>query len=263
MVRYLSYHRDHINFVANYYFKENLVCRDTKYNFKSFTLILEEGLEDFVLGDSCDGYINYFRKAGKRQMFVWISCLIKGILQLQELGIFHADLEFRNTIQLKCGDGKGQFIYKIIDFDYAFKVREGKQERHLSLLSHTKKLLQFWLSSRGDLRIGLFQYIFRHHRIIFKSSDQDSTKIRKLEVEMEKSSKHSDDEKVEFLLNQLQRYMLVAHRYQVEKLIQELKGSWPDLDGVGRVLELVQQIPVIDENQNRDGYFRVIEYLGK
>ena len=98
------------------------------------------------------------------------------------------------------------------------------------------------------MRIGLFQYVFRYHKIIFKSSDQDWVRIRKLEGEMEKSSKHSNDEKVEFILNELQGYMLVAHRYQAEKLIRELKGSWPDLDGVGRVLELVQQIPVIDEN---------------
>ena len=78
-------------------------------------------------------------------MFRWTSCLVNGILELQRLGIFHADLEFRNTIQLEEG---GRKVYKIIDFDWAFKVRGGKEEKHQSLFEHTKKIIRFWLNSK-------------------------------------------------------------------------------------------------------------------
>ena len=79
-------------------------------------------------------------------MFRWISCLVNGILELQRLGIFHADLEFRNTIQLEEG---GRKVYKIIDFDWAFKVKRGEEEEeHLSLFEHTKKIIRFWLNSK-------------------------------------------------------------------------------------------------------------------
>ena len=64
---------------------------------------------------------------------------------MQRLGIFHADLQFRNTIQLERGGGT---IYKIIDFDWAFKVRGGEDLNHLSLFEHTKKIIMFWLNSK-------------------------------------------------------------------------------------------------------------------
>ena len=82
---------------------------------------------------------------GKNQLLRWISCLIKGIIELQRLGIFHADLEFRNTIQLEEGE---ETIYKIIDFDWAFKVRGGKDLNHLSLFKYTQKIIRFWLNSK-------------------------------------------------------------------------------------------------------------------
>ena len=49
--------------------------------------------------------------------------MMNGVLELQKHGIFHADLEFRNTIQVKDESGRREYVYKIIDFDYAFKVR--------------------------------------------------------------------------------------------------------------------------------------------
>ena len=57
--------------------------------------------------------------------------------------------------------------------------------------------------------------------------------------------------------------MFIAHKYQVEKLIREVLKYWPDLDEMGRILELVQQIPEKDDFENREGYLRVIECLGK
>ena len=53
-------------------------------------------------------------------------------------------------------------------------------------------------------------------------------------------NKHSEEEKVGFFLQKLQKYMLVAHTYQVEKLIREIKQCWSDLDELGNILELVQ-----------------------
>ena len=59
---------------------------------------------DFALFDkSIYDYIKYFRNSGKRELFIYLSCLIGGILELQKLGIFHGDLEFRNTIKLDKG----------------------------------------------------------------------------------------------------------------------------------------------------------------
>ena len=46
-------------------------------------------------------------------------------------------------------------------------------------------------------------------------------------------NKHSDEEKVGFFLQKLQKYMLVAHTYQIENLIREIKQWWPDLDELG------------------------------
>ena len=101
-------------------------------------------------------------------MLKWISCLMNGIIELQRLGIVHADLEFRNTIQLEEG---GRTIYKIIDFDWAFKVRKLKEEeKHLSLFEHTKKIIRFWLISEENLKIKLFRYMFRYHDQIFQAA---------------------------------------------------------------------------------------------
>ena len=79
------------------------------------------------------------------------------------LGIFHADLEFRNTIQLEEGNELRKFTYKIIDFDYAFKVVEREGEKHPSLFRHTREILTFWINSGKKLKKALFRYMFRYH----------------------------------------------------------------------------------------------------
>ena len=57
MVRHVSYHKDSLQFIAKYYFKERLVDKDA-VSYKCFTLILEEGMEDFALiGMSINGFI--------------------------------------------------------------------------------------------------------------------------------------------------------------------------------------------------------------
>ena len=51
--------------------------------------------------------------------------IIRGIIELQKIGIYHADLCVRNTIKVSSTNrnhNKNEFQYKIIDFDFAFKV---------------------------------------------------------------------------------------------------------------------------------------------
>ena len=80
---------------------------------------------------------------------------------------------------------------------------------------------------------------------------------------MRMSSRQNEEEKVEFFLQKLRGHMLIAHKYQVEKLMREVQKYWPGLDEMGRILELVLQIPEEDEFENRKGYLRMIECLGK
>ena len=40
--------------------------KDADNKYKSFVLILEEGIKDFDLGSSSTSYICYFKNAGKR-----------------------------------------------------------------------------------------------------------------------------------------------------------------------------------------------------
>ena len=125
------------------------------------------------------------------------------MLDLQELGIFHADLEFRNTIKLERGNGG--FIYKIIDFDWAFKVGGSPKEKHLSLLSHTKAILKFWLNSDEKLQDQLFNYVLRYHDQILEQDSASSFVLSKI-IKMLRGhlksgkKKESVEEKVESML---------------------------------------------------------------
>ena len=116
--------------------------------------------------------MEYFRREGKRSLFKWLSCLVKGVLELQEIGIFHADLEFRNTIKLERGNG--ELTYKIIDFDWAFKIGENPEEKYPSLLNHTKAILRFWLNSEKKLQEQLFNYMLRYYDKILEQDSASS-----------------------------------------------------------------------------------------
>jgi hypothetical protein len=61
------------------------------------------------------------------------------------LGIYHADLAFRNTIKIS---QPHSFTFKIIDFDKAFKVVKTK-ENDMAYES-TKNLLDYWLKFTFD-----------------------------------------------------------------------------------------------------------------
>ena len=67
---------------------------------------------------------------------MWINCFVKGILELQDLGIFHEDLRRRNIF--KFCDQNGKIVFKIIDFNWAIKVTPRYSEE---TFSNTKKIL--------------------------------------------------------------------------------------------------------------------------
>ena len=51
MVRYLSCNRGSLSFVAEYDFNEKSVIKDVNKDYRSFALILEEGMREFILGN--------------------------------------------------------------------------------------------------------------------------------------------------------------------------------------------------------------------
>jgi hypothetical protein len=73
----------------------------------------------------------------------WISSVVKGILELQQMGLFHLDLILRNTIKVKTNE---DCTFKIIDFDYAFKVMKCQDgPRGEALFKATRDIILFWL----------------------------------------------------------------------------------------------------------------------
>jgi hypothetical protein len=83
---------------------------------------------------------------GPAHVFGWIRDIALGVEELENLGIYHADLWFRNTIRIIVEENECSF--KIIDFDKAFKVfpTEGKDKAFES----TKNLLDHWLRFKFD-----------------------------------------------------------------------------------------------------------------
>lgn len=80
---------------------------------------------------------------GKEHIFKWIADTAEGIAELEQMGIYHADLTLRNTIRISRRGGWSTF--KIIDFDWAFKVIQ--TEENDKAFECTKELIQFWLYS--------------------------------------------------------------------------------------------------------------------
>jgi tRNA A-37 threonylcarbamoyl transferase component Bud32 len=75
-------------------------------------------------------------------LFRWIRDIALGVAELEEVGIYHADLALRNTIRVTHGKWSA---FKIIDFDRAFKVmRTVDKDKAFELV---KQLFDFWLKS--------------------------------------------------------------------------------------------------------------------
>ena len=65
--------------------------------------------------------------------------MANGIIELQLLGIYHLDLKLHNMKQFRVNNLEK---YKIIDFDWAFKVNEFLSSVSFSL---TKHIVSYWL----------------------------------------------------------------------------------------------------------------------
>ena len=77
------------------------------------------------------------------------------------MGIYHADLHLGNIIKFKKDkNGPFDFIFKIIDFNYAFRVSGAEDP----LLNKTKEIIRFCLSSKGIDQKIILNYIFRGKR---------------------------------------------------------------------------------------------------
>ena len=77
---------------------------------------------------------------GPIHIYKWIIHIALGINELEDLGIYHADLFFRNTIKVTKGN---KFSFKIIDFDKAFKIN--KTQKKDKTFECTQNLFDFWL----------------------------------------------------------------------------------------------------------------------
>ncbi len=65
---------------------------------------IEKGLPEFIIDPARQSNYNYaclILNNGRREVLNWMICLVEGILELQSCEIFHADLNFRNTIKVK------------------------------------------------------------------------------------------------------------------------------------------------------------------
>jgi hypothetical protein len=83
---------------------------------------------------------------GPAHIFGWMKDIALGVEELENLGIYHADLWFRNTIRIVVDENK--FSFKVIDFDKAYKVfpTEAKDKAFES----TKNLIDHWLRFKFD-----------------------------------------------------------------------------------------------------------------
>ena len=79
-----------------------------------------------------------------QELLIWMHGFAKGILELQELGIFHEDLGRQNILKFRNENGK--FSYKIIDFDWALNVTPEHSKVAYSL---TKQLIQYLINFKG------------------------------------------------------------------------------------------------------------------
>jgi hypothetical protein len=99
-------------------------------------------------------------------MLSWIFHMVKGILELQQLGLFHPNLILRNTVKIETGSENS--VFKIIDFDYAFKVMKREDEpRGGILFKATRAIIVFWLEHPKTVDF-LFIHLFKEYDKISK-----------------------------------------------------------------------------------------------
>jgi hypothetical protein len=72
--------------------------------------------------------------------------LVKGIVELQSLGIYHQDLGMRNTRRIPQKGDKDNLVYQIVDFDQAFKVGLDRKD---SLIEISREIIRLWLEFDG------------------------------------------------------------------------------------------------------------------
>lgn len=102
---------------------------------------MEKGHDEFKNSETTP-QTNLLWNCGRDEVINLIECLVKGILELESEDLFHLDLTLKNIIR-RGKDGK--LIYKIIDFGFAYKVREGKED--CSAFKSTKAIIAYLLTT--------------------------------------------------------------------------------------------------------------------
>jgi predicted Ser/Thr protein kinase len=88
----------------------------------------------------------WFQLMGDSYILEWIIDIAQAIPELEEMGIYHADIALRNTIRITHSGSKR---FKIIDFDKAFKVI--KTDEKDTAFNCTQQLIDFWLFFDFDI----------------------------------------------------------------------------------------------------------------
>jgi hypothetical protein len=204
---------------------------------------------------------------GPSHVFGWIKDIALGLLELESLGIYHADLWFRNTIKIVADENGCSF--KIIDFDKAFKVfpTETKDKAFES----TKNLLDHWLrfkfdgtdskppldeievsDSEGNSRTKTATSTFYNERDIIEYiyHGADESLLQQL-IDIRNESKFSS-KRVDKCIRLLQAHMRKSHLQQYTTLVKKLLNDeiikerhnkeLVDKETVNRVLKELQQL---------------------
>lgn len=85
-------------------------------NLVEFIILVKDGDLSFN-GSKEEEKLKQLLKKGPNELIIYLQCLAHGIVELQNVGLFHEDLKLSNTILVF------EKKYQIIDFDYAFRVR--------------------------------------------------------------------------------------------------------------------------------------------
>ena len=91
----------------------------------------------------------------------FFKCVVNGVNELQALGIFHADLCFRNVLSFRKEEHR---VYKIIDFDYCFKVRQTDNDEKLFCL--TRNIFRILVEQDHAYTHSIFYHLFRNIYLI-------------------------------------------------------------------------------------------------